>query len=75
MTTTAKAPGPQALAPPQGAAVAGIIFSILMIVGLGLVRYAIPADLTEPDPGWSSLTAPFMMVPARSFADKNDGNR
>ena len=27
-----------------------MIFSVLMIVCLGLVRYAIPADLTEPDP-------------------------
>ena len=50
MTTTATAPGQQALAPPRGAAIAGVIFSVLMIVCSGLVRYAIPADLTEPDP-------------------------
>jgi len=31
---------------PRAAAVAGIIFSILTIIGFGLVRYAIPADLT-----------------------------
>ena len=43
MTTTAKAPGQQALAPPRGAAIAGVIFSVLMIVSLGLVRYTIPA--------------------------------
>jgi uncharacterized membrane protein len=46
----------QALVPPRGAAIAGVIFSLLMIVALGLVRYAVPADpslpgtwLTEPD--------------------------
>lgn len=50
MTTTANAPGQQALAPPRGAAIAGVIFSVLMIVCVGLVRYAVPADLTEPDP-------------------------
>jgi hypothetical protein len=50
MTTTVKAPGQQVLALPRGAAIAGVIFSVLMIVCLGLVRYAVPADLTEPDP-------------------------
>lgn len=34
-------------APPRGAAIAGVIFSVLMIAGFGLVRYAIPADSTE----------------------------
>ena len=34
--------------PPRGAAIAGVIFSVLMIVGLGLVRYAVPTDLTHP---------------------------
>jgi hypothetical protein len=56
MTTTAKARGQQALAPPRGAAIAGVIFSVLMIFCLGLVRYAIPADLTEPGP-WLVETA------------------
>lgn len=42
--------------PPRGAAVAGVIFAVLLIVGLGLVRYAIPADPSLPgawmtDPG------------------------
>jgi hypothetical protein len=55
MTTTEKAPGQHPLAPPRGAAIAGVIFSVLMIVCLGLVRYAIPADLTEPGP-WSVET-------------------
>ena len=50
MTSTAQPPDKQALAPPRGAAIAGVIFSVLMIVCLGLVRYAIPADLTIPDP-------------------------
>jgi hypothetical protein len=35
-------------APPRGAAISGLIFAVLMIVGLGLVRYAIPADLRTP---------------------------
>jgi hypothetical protein len=46
----------KALRPPRGAAIAGVIFAVLMIVGLGLVRYAVPADprlpgawITEPD--------------------------
>src|SRR5205085_8057693 len=38
----------QVLAPPRGAAIAGVIFSVLTIIGLGLVRYAIPADLNLP---------------------------
>ena len=42
-------PGPQALAPPPGAAIAGAIFSVLMIISLGLVRYAVPADLKLTD--------------------------
>jgi len=50
MTTTAKAHRQQTLAAPRGAALAGVIFSVLMIVCLGLVRYAIPADSTEPGP-------------------------
>lgn len=33
---------------PRGAAVAGIIFSVLMVVGYGLVRYAMPADVRVP---------------------------
>jgi hypothetical protein len=46
----------QALAPPRGAAIAGVIFSVLMIISLGLVRYTVPTDLSasniwlaEPD--------------------------
>jgi hypothetical protein len=50
MTGTAKSSGQQALAPPRGAAIAGVIFSVLMMVGFGLVQYAMPADLTVPDP-------------------------
>lgn len=56
MTSTPGPDGPRPLVPPRGAAIAGVIFSLLMIVGLGLVRYAVPEDpsvpgiwLTEPD--------------------------
>jgi hypothetical protein len=38
----------RALVPPRGAAIAGVIFSILTILGLGLVRYVVPADPTVP---------------------------
>jgi len=56
VTSTANAPRQQTLAPPRGAAIAGVIFSVLLIVGLGLARYAIPADPSLPgawmsDPG------------------------
>jgi hypothetical protein len=37
-----------ALAAPPGAAVAGVIFSVLMIVSVGLVRYTVPTDLSLP---------------------------
>ena len=47
MTSTAKPP-PQILAP-RSAAVAGVIFSVLMIVAMGIVRSAVPADLKQPD--------------------------
>lgn len=56
MSGTARPEGRPALAPPRGAAIAGVIFSVLTIVGLGLVRYVVPGDpsvpgiwLTEPD--------------------------
>ena len=48
MTTPAKPSHQQTIAPPRGAAIAGVIFSVLMIVGLGLGRLAIPTDLTHP---------------------------
>jgi hypothetical protein len=38
----------KALSAPRGAAIAGVIFSLLMIVGIVLTRLAIPADLTHP---------------------------
>jgi hypothetical protein len=38
----------QVLAPRRGAAIAGVIFSVLMIAGLGLSRLAVPTDLTHP---------------------------
>jgi hypothetical protein len=56
MTDAAKRSGRQALAAPRGAAIAGVIFSVLMMVSLGLVRFAIPSDfkaagawLNEPE--------------------------
>lgn len=35
-------------ATPKAAAVAGVVFSVLMIAGLGTVRYVVPTDLTAP---------------------------
>ena len=49
MTAPATPSRPQVLAPPRGAAIAGVIFSVLMIVALGIVRSAVPADLRQPD--------------------------
>jgi len=43
-----QSPAQPAVVPPRGAALAGVIFGILAIVGLGLVRYAIPADASKP---------------------------
>jgi hypothetical protein len=48
MTSADKSSGGRPLVPPRGAAIAGVIFSVLTIVGLGLVRYAIPADPSAP---------------------------
>jgi hypothetical protein len=45
----------QAIAAPRAAAIAGVIFAALLIVSLGLVRLAVPADPTAPG-GW--LTDP-----------------
>jgi len=41
-------PPRQTLAP-RGAAIAGVIFSLLMIVAMGIARSAVPSDLTQPD--------------------------
>jgi hypothetical protein len=48
VTSTDKYPDSRRLAPPRGAAIAGVIFSVLMIVGLGVARLAVPTDLTHP---------------------------
>jgi uncharacterized membrane protein len=45
---TQKSSGGRPLMPPRGAAISGVIFSILLIVGLGLTRYAVPADPSLP---------------------------
>jgi hypothetical protein len=49
VTSIQEPSGARTLAPPRGPAIAGAIFSILMIISLGLVRYAVPADLKMPD--------------------------
>lgn len=36
------------LVPPREAAIAGVVFAVLAIIGLGLVRYAVPTDLSTP---------------------------
>ncbi len=36
------------LRPPRGAAIAGVIFAVLLTIGLGLVRYAAPDNPAEP---------------------------
>jgi hypothetical protein len=56
MTSAEKSLSERSLIPPRGAAISGVIFSVLTIVALGLVRYALPVDLslsglwlTDPD--------------------------
>jgi hypothetical protein len=46
--TTARTDARQALTAPRAAAVAGVIFSLLLIGGLGLLRLAAPADPSQP---------------------------
>jgi hypothetical protein len=38
----------EGLSLPRGAAISGVIFGILMMVALSLVRYAVPANVSEP---------------------------
>jgi hypothetical protein len=47
MTGTLNTPS-QSLTPPKAAAVAGIVFSALMIVSLGIIRVILPNDLDSP---------------------------
>ena len=56
MNNTEHSLGERPIKPPRGAAIAGIIFAILLILGVGLVRYAVPPDPRLPgtwltDPG------------------------
>ena len=44
MSSRAQGPSRQVLAPPRGAAIAGVVFSVLMIASFGLVRYGMSAD-------------------------------
>src|SRR3984893_11977472 len=48
MTSRSTPPGSRPLGAPRGAAIAGVIFSVLMIISLGLVRYTVPAGLNTP---------------------------
>ena len=48
VTAPANLHRPQVLAAPRAAAIAGVVFSVLTIVGLGLTRLAVPNDLTHP---------------------------
>ncbi len=50
MQATADRPA-KALAPPRAAAVAGVVFSVLMGVSLAIVRLTVPAPQIEPG-GW-----------------------
>lgn len=55
MTNIANSSSGRALTRPRGAAIAGVIFSVLTIVALGLVRYAVPGTLITPGSGtWLS---------------------
>lgn len=49
--TSASKDSRHSLAAPRAAATAGVISSVLLIVSLGLVRLAVPADPTAPG-GW-----------------------
>jgi hypothetical protein len=54
--TFARSLSPTATAAPRAAAIAGVVFSILLILGLALIRLAVPADPSQPgtwvsDPG------------------------
>jgi hypothetical protein len=46
--TAARTDSRQALTAPRAAAIAGVIFSVLLIVGLGLLRLSAPADPSQP---------------------------
>jgi hypothetical protein len=54
MTNIANSASARALTRPRGAAIAGVIFSVLTIVALGLVRYAVPGTLTPGTGTWLS---------------------
>lgn len=44
---TRSTPPNQPLAPPRAAAIAGLIFSLLMLIGLGIIRVALPEVVDE----------------------------
>jgi hypothetical protein len=54
--TSARSLSPPATAAPRAAAIAGVVFSVLLILGLALIRLSVPADPSQPgtwvaDPG------------------------
>ena len=46
-----------AIRSPRAAAVAGIVFSVLLTVALALVRSAAPSDPVPPATGWLTAAA------------------
>lgn len=51
VTTAAKA-SRKTVQAPRAAAIAGVLFSVLLILGLGIIRLSVPTDPTQlPDPG------------------------
>jgi hypothetical protein len=46
--TAASSDSPQALSAPRAAAVAGVVFGVLLILGLVLIRISVPADPSLP---------------------------
>src|SRR5215831_464462 len=46
--TSARSLFPSATTAPRAAAIAGVVFSVLLILGLGLIRLSVPADPSQP---------------------------
>jgi hypothetical protein len=55
---------------PKAAAIAGIVFSVLLLVSFGLLRKSIPAEPLAPGT-WLSATGPIARAPAVSAASKS----
>ncbi len=48
-TVTSRSKPPRQTLAPRGAAIAGVIFSLLMVVAMGIARSAVPSNLTQTD--------------------------